>query len=92
MRRILGPLLRADIGVRQQVEPFRVRLHQRVRRALDSPFDTEGLQQVAHERGLAGTERTMQLDEGIGERRVRGHRSSAQGAGGFVRPRHEPRF
>ena len=57
-----------------------VGLHHRVGRALDAALHAERAQQVAHEGGLAGAERAVQLDEGVAQRRARA--ASARGGGG----------
>jgi hypothetical protein len=67
-----------------------VGLHQGVGRALDAAFDAEGGEQVAIEGGLAGTERPVQLDEGVGEAGVPGQAGGACGARGLVGPVHQP--
>ena len=67
-----------------------VRLHQGVGRALDPAFDAEGGEEMAHEGGLAGAERPVQLDEGVGQARVPGQAGGAGGAGGLVGPVDEP--
>jgi len=67
-----------------------IRFHQGVGRALDAAFDAEGGEQVASEGGLAGAQRPVQLDEGIGEAGVPGQAGGARGARRLVGPVDKP--
>ena len=57
-----------------------------VGRALDAPGYAQGLQQMAHQRGFAGTEIAAQFDEGVVQRRLQGQRGGEALRGLFVAP------
>jgi len=64
-----------------------VRLHHRVRRALDALGHAQRTQQVAHKRGLARAEVAMQFDECIANRGMRRELRRTGTRGVFGRPR-----
>jgi hypothetical protein len=57
-----------------------------VARALDAPGHAQRAQQVAHEGGLAGTQRAVQFDRGLAQCRPARQCGGMRGAGGLVRP------
>jgi hypothetical protein len=64
----------------------RMRLDDGEAGAPDAPADAPRAQQVAHEAGLAGTQRAAQLDQRLPQARPRGQRGGTGGAGRFVGP------
>ncbi|MBE2263287.1 MAG: tRNA epoxyqueuosine(34) reductase QueG [Burkholderiaceae bacterium] len=66
--------------------PRFVRLDHGVGRALDAALHAEGAQQVAHQRGLAGTQIAVQGNEGVADRRAGGQTGGKGGGVGLGRP------
>ena len=71
-----------DIEARQFVG-----FHHGIGRALDPARHPQGAQQVAHQRGLASTQITLQFDESVAQGRRGGQRRGEVLRGGFIRPK-----
>ena len=84
------PLTRVGKAVKVEVpdgETWQfVRFHHRVGGAFYAPGHAECVQQVAHQRGLAGAKVSMQGDEGLRQFRVASELGGKQAGGRFVLP------
>ena len=66
-----------------------IRLDHRIGGTFDQPLHAQSTQQVPDKRGLARTQRAMQLDESVMNRRLPGHDRGEPLGGRFVGPRNK---
>ncbi len=84
------PLARVAEAVKVEVPDIEarqlIRFHHRIGRALDAALHPQGMQQVAHQRGLARAQITVQGDEGVAECGLCRQLGGKQLCGQFIGP------